>query len=454
MAFESINPADGTRLETIDEWNGARVDAALAAAARAAPRWAELPVATRCERLRAVAKVLRDRREALARTVSLEMGKRIAEARAEIDKCALGCDYYAEHAARFLADEPLPSDAGKSYVAYQPLGTVLAIMPWNFPFWQVFRFGAPALAAGNTIVLKHASNVPRCALSIEEVFEAADLPQGVFTTLMITADRALKLIEDPRVHGVTLTGSEGAGRKVGAAAGNAIKKCVLELGGSDAFIVLQDADLEHTVDSAVTARFQNAGQSCIAAKRFIVVDAIADRFIERFRSAVERLRTGNPLDEATTLAPLARADLRDIVHRQVSASIAAGAVAVTGCEAVPGRGFFYRPSILDRVMPGMPAFDEEVFGPVAAVVRVRDEAEAVELANRSRYGLGSSVWTADAARGERLARRIESGVAFVNGVVKSDPRLPFGGVKDSGHGRELSYHGIREFANAKTVWIR
>jgi succinate-semialdehyde dehydrogenase/glutarate-semialdehyde dehydrogenase len=253
---------------------------------------------------------------------------------------------------------------------------------------------------------------------------------------------------------VTLTGSEGAGRKVGAAAGNAIKKCVLELGGSDAFIVLQDADLEHTVDSAVTARFQNAGQSCIAAKRFIVVDAIADRFIERFRSVVERLRTGNPLDEATTLAPLARADLRDIVHRQVSASIAAGAVAVTGCEAVPGRGFFYRPSILDRVMPGMPAFDEEVFGPVAAVVRVRDEAEAVELANRSRYGLGSSVWTADAARGERLARRIESGVAFVNGVVKSDPRLPFGGVKDSGHGRELSYHGIREFANAKTVWIR
>jgi succinate-semialdehyde dehydrogenase/glutarate-semialdehyde dehydrogenase len=451
MGFESINPADGALLRRIEDWDEARLDSTLGGVARAGAAWAGLPIEQRCERLRRLAAVLRARRDELAHLITLEMGKLIAEARAEVDKCALGCDYYAAHAAVFLRDEPVATEAGRSYVAYQPLGVVLAVMPWNFPFWQVFRFAAPALAAGNAVVLKHASNVPQCALAIETVFRAAELP---FATLMIGSGRIGRVIDDDRVRAVTLTGSEGAGRSIAAAAGAALKKCVLELGGSDAFVVLEDADLDRAVDAAVRSRFQNAGQSCIAAKRFIVAEACADRFVERLRQAVMALRPGDPGDERTTLAPLARADLRDAVHRQVTDSVARGAAALSGCRPMAGPGFFYEPSLLDRVSPGMPAFDEELFGPVAAVVRVRDEAEALAMADRSRYGLGASVWTGDAARGERLARRLQCGVAFVNEVVKSDPRLPFGGIKNSGYGRELSRLGIQEFVNAKTVWVR
>lgn len=454
MAFRSINPANGELLAEYPAWEAAAVELALAEAARAAPVWAATPLVERCELMRRAAAILRERREALARTITLEMGKLRREALAEVDKSALGCEYYAEHGAAFLADEAIASDAGRSFVAWQPLGTVLAVMPWNFPLWQVFRFAAPALVAGNTGLLKHASNVPQCALAIEAVFRDAGFPAGVFRTLMIASPQVEGVIRDGRVHAVTLTGSEPAGRQVAATAGACLKKSVLELGGSDAFIVLEDAELDWTVQQAVASRFLNGGQSCIAAKRFIVVDAIADQFLSRFQAAVEQLKAGDPLDETTTLAPLARPDLRDELHRQVADSIAAGAVALTGCGPVAGTANYYAPSILDRVRPGMRAYDEELFGPVAIVIRARDEQDAVRIANDSRFGLGGSVWTRDNARGERIARQLECGCAFVNGLVKSDPRLPFGGIKASGYGRELSLLGLREFVNAKTIWVR
>jgi succinate-semialdehyde dehydrogenase/glutarate-semialdehyde dehydrogenase len=382
------------------------------------------------------------------------MGKPIREARAEIEKSALGCEYYADAAPDFLADELIESDAGRSLVAYQPLGTVLAIMPWNFPFWQVFRFAAPALAAGNTGLLKHASNVPQCALAIERVFTEAGFPDGVFMSLMIPSSQVAHLIGDRRVHAVTLTGSEPAGRQVAAAAGSHIKKSVLELGGSDAFVVLEDADLEAAVATAVISRFLNTGQSCIAAKRFIVVEAVAEDFLARFKAGAEALVVGDPLQESTQLGPLARVDLRDELHQQVVESITQGAVAVTGCNPEPGAGAYYQASILDRVKPGVRAYHEELFGPVASVIRALDEEDAVRIANDTDFGLGGSVWTRDSARGERVARQLQCGCAFVNGLVKSDPRLPFGGVRHSGYGRELSRLGIHEFVNAKTLWIR
>ena len=396
--MKTIDPADDAALAN---WDAARLETALAASARALPTWAETPLAQRCDLLRRAAGILRAHRDLLARLITGEMGKLHAESLAEIEKSALGCEYYAEHAAAFLADEIIPSDAGRSYVAYQPLGTVLAIMPWNFPFWQVFRFAAPALAAGNTALLKHAANVPRCALAIEEVLREAGAPTGVFTTLMVTVEDVARVIADERLHAVTLTGSEGAGRQVAAAAGAALKKTVLELGGSDPFIVLEDADLDLAVATAVTSRFANAGQSCIAAKRFIVVEAIADEFLRRFRTAVEALQTGDPFDSATTLAPLARADLRDALHRQVEDSIARGAVAVTGCAPLPGAGAYYAASILDRVRPGMPAFDEELFGPVASVARAADEATRARARQPFALRLGASVCR-DTARGERI----------------------------------------------------
>ncbi|MCF6209522.1 MAG: NAD-dependent succinate-semialdehyde dehydrogenase [Gammaproteobacteria bacterium] len=454
MAYRSINPATGEAGEQFASWDAEQLDAALAAVDAAHPAWSATAMAGRSALMRRLGEILRGRRDELAALMTLEMGKLTGEARAEVEKCALGCDYYAEHAPRFLADEPITSDAGKSYVAYQPLGTVLAVMPWNFPLWQVFRFAIPALMAGNSGLLKHASNVPQCALAIESVIREAGFADNVFRTLMIDARQVAEVIRDPRVHAVTLTGSESAGRQVAACAGEHLKKSVLELGGSDAFVVLEDADLDLTVPQALSSRFINSGQSCIAAKRFIVVDAIADVFVTRFRAAVEVLRSGDPRDEATTFAPMARLDLRDELHRQVLDSIAAGAQLVTGGAPVEGPGWWYQATILDRVTAGMPAFDEELFGPVAAVIRVADEAEALAVANGSRFGLGGSVWSADTARGERFARRLQSGVAFVNGMVKSDPRLPFGGVKASGYGRELSLHGIREFVNAKTIWVR
>ncbi len=453
MAIESINPANGEKLKTITPWDEERISSCLARSAAAAPQWAATPLEARCKIMTRVARLLRERRDTLARLITLEMGKLITEARAEVEKCALVCDYYVENGAGFLADEEIPSDAGRSYVCFQPLGAVLAIMPWNFPLWQVFRFAAPALVAGNAGLLKHASNVPQCALAIETVLRDAGLPEGVFSTLMITASQVEGVIADPRVHAVTLTGSESAGRQVAACAGRHLKKTVLELGGSDPFIVLADADLEETVRWAVASRFLNAGQSCIAAKRFIVVEAIADAFVDAFKTAVEALKPGDPLLETTTLAPMARLDLREELHRQAQATLAAGARLVTGGEPLPGAGAFYYPTIIDHVREGMVAWDEELFGPVATVIRVADAAQAVAVANGSRFGLGGSVWTGDAAHGEGIARQLQCGAAFVNGMVKSDPRLPFGGVKASGYGRELSRLGMHEFLNAKTVWI-
>ncbi|MFP3874551.1 MAG: NAD-dependent succinate-semialdehyde dehydrogenase [Thiohalophilus sp.] len=455
MSFEVINPATGEKEGEFPAWEDARIDQALEQAAEVAPQWRALTINERCELMRGVAKVLRDNKEQYATLITREMGKLINEARGEIEKCAWVCEYYADKATEFLHDEPIESDAGKSYVAYQPLGTVLAVMPWNFPFWQVFRFAAPALCAGNTGLLKHASNVPQCAQAIESIFREAGFPDGVFTTLMIRASQVEKVIEDPRVQAVTLTGSEPAGRQVAATAGAVLKKSVLELGGSDAFVVLEDADLDEAVKNALASRFLNAGQSCIAAKRFIVVDAIAEDFVARFKAGVESLKPGDPLDENTSLAPMARTDLREELHKQVVDSLAAGAVNVTGCdlyEDMPGA--YYKASILDQVGPGMRAYSEELFGPVAIVIRARDEADALRIANDTTYGLGGNVWTGDAARGERLARQLDCGCAFVNSFVKSDPRLPFGGIKHSGYGRELSHHGIHEFVNAKTVWIK
>lgn len=454
MALKSVNPVSGQTVKIVETWNETQLDQALAEVAAATPGWAAQGFSARADALRRVAQVLRSRQDDLARTMTLEMGKLIGEARSEIEKCAWVCDFYAEHGANFLADEPSDSDAGRSLVAYQPLGTVLAVMPWNFPFWQVFRFAAPALMAGNTAVLKHASNVPGCAMAIEEVFLEAGLPQNVFRTLLIPAGRVNRVIEDKRVHAVTLTGSEAAGRAVAATAGHQIKKTVLELGGSDPFIVLEDADLDAAVKTAVISRFLNAGQSCIAAKRFIPVAAIADEFVGRFKEAVEELRCGDPMAEGVTLAPMARLDLREELHQQVIDSITKGAVAVTGCTPMSGEGAYYQASILDRVVPGMRAYREEFFGPVALILRAADEVEAIRIANDSPFGLGGSVWTRDTARGERVARKLQCGAAFVNGLVKSDPRLPFGGIKHSGYGRELAHHGIREFVNAKTIWMR
>ncbi len=454
MNFSSINPYNGKTLAEFAVWDADRLKQALDRADRATADWRGLDLEQRCVFLRKTATVLRSRRDDWAKLITLEMGKLYKEAQDEVDKCAWVCDYYAETADQHLGDELIESDAGRSLVAYQPLGVVLAVMPWNFPMWQVFRFAAPALSAGNVGLLKHASNVPQCALAIEQVFREAGLHEGVFQTLMIGAGQVQEVIEDPRVAAVTLTGSEPAGRAVASAAAYQIKKSVLELGGSDAFVVLEDANLELAVSQGVTSRFLNAGQSCIAAKRFIVVEAIAEEFLARFKAAVEDLVPGDPMDPATSLAPMARSSLRDELHRQVADSIAAGAVALSGCAPLEGTEATYQASVLDRVAPGMRAYSEELFGPVAIVIRARDEADALRIANDSPFGLGGSVFTGDSARGEAFARRMQCGCVFVNGLVKSDPRLPFGGIKRSGYGRELACHGIREFVNAKTIWVR
>jgi succinate-semialdehyde dehydrogenase/glutarate-semialdehyde dehydrogenase len=453
MTIATLNPATGETLEVFPALDDTQVGDRLQRVSDAAPSWAATPASARAAHLRTAAAHLRAQRDRYAALITLEMGKPVREARAEVEKCALGCDYYAEHAPRFLADETVETDAGRSFIACQPLGTLLAIMPWNFPFWQAFRAAAPALAAGNTVVLKHASNVPRCALAIEQVFREC-FPPDVFRTLLIGPAQAERLIADNRIHAVTLTGSETAGRRVATAAGQHLKKSVLELGGSDALVVLADADPDESARLAVASRFLNGGQSCIAAKRMILVESIAEDFLARFRTRLAQLRQGDPAREDTDLGPMARADLRDLLHQQVLASIAAGAMPLMGCAPDTGPGYYYPPSILDQVRPGMPAHDEELFGPVAAVIRARDEADALRIANDSRFGLGGSVCTRNGARGEAFARALHCGQAFVNGMVKSDPRLPFGGIKASGYGRELALAGIREFVNLKTVWIR
>jgi succinate-semialdehyde dehydrogenase/glutarate-semialdehyde dehydrogenase len=453
MTMKSINPATEEVLATFEELTPEQVSAALDAARAAFVTWRGTSFADRAGPMRRAAAYLREHRDELGRLATLEMGKPIAESEAEVEKCAWACEFYAEHAERFLADEPAPSSAAESFVAFEPLGVVLAVMPWNFPFWQVFRFAAPALMAGDTAVLKHAGNVPQCALAIERIFAEVGFPRGVFQTLLIPGGAVAGVIADPRVAAVTLTGSDETGSQVAAAAGRALKKTVLELGGSDPFVVLADADLDAAAQMATRSRFQNSGQSCIAAKRFIVVEGVADAFEGRFRDAAAALTVGDPLERETQVGPLARGDLRDALDRQVRDSVAAGARLLLGGRPLERRGYFYAPTVLAGVTPDMPAFREETFGPAAAVIRVRDEDEAVAAANDSPYGLGGNLWTRDLERGKRLARRFETGQVFINGMTASDPRLPFGGVKRSGYGRELSSYGIREFVNIQTIWV-
>jgi len=451
--IRTIDPATGEALGSYPEHGREEIEAALAGAVDAFRGWRTTSFAQRATCLRSAAKVLRERKRALAELASHEMGKLLAEAEAEVEKCAWSCDYYAEHGAAQLGDDPVVTSASESYVAFRPLGVLLAIMPWNFPYWQVFRAAAPALMAGNVIVLKHAANVTGCALEIERVFKLAGLPAGAFTTLVVPGKDMEAIVADPRVAAVTLTGSEGAGSAVAATAGKHLKKTVLELGGSDAYIVLADADIPAAAATAVRARFQNAGQSCIAAKRFIVEDAVYDAFVAAFVEKTRALKPGDPFAVATTLGPLAREDLRESLEKQVADSVERGARLATGGKRVAGSGYFYEPTILIDVTPGMPVFDEETFGPVAAVVRARDVDHAVALANDSPYGLGGNLWTNDVGRAKELAARLESGAVFINGMTASDPRLPFGGVKKSGYGRELSAFGIHEFVNVQTVWI-
>ena len=454
MPHVSLNPATNQVMQTYNSWDAQHLAQALEKTHAAQQPWAQTPFIQRAKVLHDVAIHLRAQRDHYATIITREMGKPLREARAEIEKCAGVCDYYAQHAESFLCAEPVESDAGKSYVAYYPLGAVLAVMPWNFPFWQVFRAAAPTLMAGNALLLKHAPNVPQCALAIEAVFRDGGLPEGMFTALMIEVGQVVEAIASPHVHAVTLTGSEAAGRKVATYAGQHLKKCVLELGGSDPFIVLHDADMELAINMAMASRFMNCGQSCIAAKRFIVVPQIADEFLHALKIKVEALKLGDPMSEATQIGPMARLDLRDALHRQVSDSIARGAVAVAGCKPAAMEGFFYQPSILDHVTEETCAYREELFGPVAAVIRAASEEDALRIANETRFGLGSSIWSKDIARAERLAAQIQAGSIFINGMVKSDPRLPFGGIKASGYGRELSRLGVLEFVNAKTVWVR
>lgn len=453
MAIATVNPVNGRLVRTYPPFGGDQVDAALEEAVKAQSRWRSLPIDKRARVVRSAGELLTAERTAWGELMTLEMGKPVVQAEAEATKCAWVCDYYAEQGGAMLARRSAATDARTSYVRYDPLGVILGIMPWNFPFWQVFRFAVPALMAGNAVLLKHASNVPACALAIEEIWRQAGLPAGLFKTLLVDAGTAQALVADPRVAGVSLTGSESAGRQVAAAAGGALKKAVLELGGSDAFVVLADADLEKAARTGALARTVNSGQSCIAAKRFIVVDSVADAFVEAFQAELAGLRTGDPMDRQVQVGPLAREDIRRDLQRQVDATVAAGAKLRLGGVIPSGLGFFYPVSLLDRVAPDMTAATEETFGPVAAVLRVRGETEALELANRSAYGLGASLWTRDLEKGHVLAARIEAGAVFVNGLVKSDPRLPFGGIKASGYGRELGSEGIREFVNVKSVWM-
>jgi succinate-semialdehyde dehydrogenase/glutarate-semialdehyde dehydrogenase len=452
-AAESIDPATGERIASFPHTPPAELDAVLDRAVAAQRAWATRSFADRSAAMKRAAAHLRANAARFALTATREMGKPVTDAEAEIAKCAAACDYFAGHAEAFLADEPVASSGTESYIAYQPLGVVLAVMPWNFPYWQVFRFAAPALMVGNGGVLKHAGNVTQCGLDIAEVFQAAGFPAGLFATVVVPGSGVERLIADDRIAAVTITGSEAAGVSVAGASGRALKKHVLELGGSDAFIVLADADLDAAVKTAAKARFQNAGQSCICAKRFIVEDAVHDRFVDAFVAAAATYTTGDPQRRETVMGPLARPDLRDTLAEQIAGSVALGARVVLGGTVPAGPGAFFPATVLVDVDERMPAFREETFGPVAAIVRARDADHAVALANDSRFGLGGALWTGDVQRGKMLARRIASGAVFVNGMTASDPRLPFGGVKHSGYGRELSYLGIREFMNVQTVWV-
>lgn len=453
MTMKAVNPATEETIREYPEPGDAAIGQRLAMAEEAFATWRQTPIGVRASYLCQLAETFRHDASRLAHLITEEMGKPIVAAEAEIEKCAWVCDYYGENGAEYLASRIVKTEASRSYVRYDPLGPILAVMPWNFPFWQFFRFAAPAIVAGNVAVLKHASNVPGTALAIEELFQHGGFPPGVVTTLLVPGSKTADLIAHPAIRAVTLTGSDKAGMAVASTAGRGLKKTVLELGGSDPFIVLADADPEAAAKRAADARTINSGQSCIAAKRFIVEPPIADAFVEAFVAAMGRLRVGDPLDRETEVGPLAREDLLGDLQDQVTRSVQAGARLRLGGHRLQRKGYFYAPTVLDNVEPGMTAFDEETFGPVAAVVRARDREHAVELANRSRFGLGASIHTSDLDEAESMAARLEAGSVFVNSVVKSDPRLPFGGVKHSGYGRELAEAGIREFVNIKTVWL-
>ena len=454
MAIESINPANGRTIKSYEEMTPAQVAGAIEQAHAAWQTWRRTPFSARAPLMKKAAGILRDRKRELATLMAVEMGKPLKQGIAEAEKCAWACDYYADHAEAHLAPDTVPTDGAYSYVAFEPLGVVLAVMPWNFPLWQVYRFAAPALMAGNAGLLKHASNVPACALVIEEMLTQAGFPAGVFRTLLVGSRQVRAIIEHPLVRAVTLTGSTPAGESVASQAGAVVKKTVLELGGSDPYLVLEDADLDAAARTCVDSRLINSGQSCIAAKRFIVVEAIRAAFTDRFVALMKAKKVGDPLDETSDVGPLARRDLRDDLHGQVRASIDRGATLLLGGEIPAGDGAYYPPTVLANVRPGMPAYDDETFGPVAAIIAAKDDRDAVRIANDTVFGLGAAVFTKDLARGERIARELDAGTTVVNGAVASDPRLPFGGIKKSGYGRELGEFGIREFVNIKTVSLK
>ena len=454
MAITSINPATGKPIQTYQEMTPDAAAAAVVQAHSAWQAWRSTPFSRRAPLMKKAASLLRQRKSELSTLMADEMGKPLAQGVAEVEKCAWVCEYYADFAESHLAPDVVKTENAKSYVAFEPLGVVLAIMPWNFPLWQVFRFAAPALMAGNAGILKHASNVPGCALAIEQILKDAGFPAGLFRTLLISSRDVKAVIEHPLVRAVTLTGSTPAGKAVASQAGAVLKKTVLELGGSDAYIVLEDADLESAATACVNSRLINGGQSCIAAKRFIVVQSIVEAFTKRFVDVIKSKRVGDPLAAGTDVGPQARHDLRDALHKQVVASLEGGATLLVGGEIPKSDGAYYPPTVLTNVKPGMPAYEEELFGPVAAIIPARDEDDAVRIANDSVFGLGGAVFTKDPARGERVARRMEAGSTFVNSLVASDPRLPFGGIKESGYGRELGPYGIREFVNIKTIVVK
>jgi succinate-semialdehyde dehydrogenase/glutarate-semialdehyde dehydrogenase len=450
----AINPATGETIRTYEEDSTQRTAEKVTAAHQAFLAWRESIFPQRSENLRNASQILINRKDEYAGLMAREMGKPIRDGRAEIEKCAWVCDYYADNALSALQSETIQTDARLSYISFAPLGVILGIMPWNYPFWQVFRFAAPALMAGNAVVLKHASNVPGCSLAIEDICKTAGFPEYLFQNVLLSSKRVDWLVAQPFIRAVTLTGSQSAGRAVAAGAGNLLKKTVLELGGSDPYIILEDADLDKAVESCVTSRLLNSGQSCIAAKRFVVVEAIRKEFEDMLVTQMGKKKMGNPLEENTEIGPQARLELRDNLHRQVTQSIEGGACCHLGGRIPPGDGAFYPATVLGNVKKGMPAYDEETFGPVAAVIAAKDEAEAIRLANDTAFGLGAAVFTGDVERGERIAaNELEAGSCFVNAFVKSDPRLPFGGIKQSGYGRELSHYGIKEFVNIKTVYV-
>lgn len=453
--MKSINPSDGTTIETYDVMGDDEIDAIIDDAQQAQPDWASRSYDERADVLQKAAAILKERSEELARLMGREMGKPLPQGESEAEKCAWVCEYYAEKAADFLAEEPIESDAQESFVSFQPLGVVLAIMPWNFPFWQLFRFAAPALMAGNAAVLKHASNVTGCALEIERILHQAGVPETVFRTLRAGSDKVDRVIEHEHIKAVTLTGSTAAGKAVAEKAGSQIKKTVLELGGSDPYVVLADADVEAAAETCVNSRLINSGQSCIAAKRFIVVEEVYDRFVDAVVQEMEAKVMGSPFDdESIDVGPMAREDLRDELHEQVTKSMKAGAECLTGGQIPDREGFYYPPTVLVNVAKGMPAYEQELFGPVASVIRVADEDEAIAVANDTDFGLGAAVFSRDVERARDIAAtRLKAGCCFVNEFVKSDPRLPFGGIKQSGYGRELSHYGIKEFVNIKTVYV-